>query len=57
MSRNTHVVAAAIVERAIWLTRDELAGRRAEHRSPALLACIDDYLAGRRYPLELVRHL
>ena len=45
------------IERAIWLTREELARRSAEHRSPALLACIDDYLAGRRYPLELVRHL
>ena len=45
------------IERAIWLTRDELARRSAEHRSPALLACIDDYLAGRRFPLELVRHL
>lgn len=45
------------IERAIWLTREELARRGREHRSPALLACIDDYLAGRRFPLELVRHL
>ncbi len=45
------------VERAVWLTRDELAARSSAHRSPALLACVDDYLAGRRYPLELVRHL
>lgn len=45
------------IERAVWLTRDELVARRAEHRSPALLACIDDYLAGRRFPLDLVKHL
>lgn len=45
------------IERALWLSRDELVARRAQHRSPALLACVDDYLAGRRYPLELVREL
>ena len=45
------------IERAIWLSREEIVARESEHRSPALLACIDDYLAGTRYPLELVRHL
>jgi 8-oxo-dGTP pyrophosphatase MutT (NUDIX family) len=45
------------IERALWLTREELAQRRADHRSPALLACVDDYLAGRRFPLKLVQHL
>jgi len=45
------------IERALWLTREEIVQRSSEHRSPALLACIDDYLAGRRFPLELIRHL
>lgn len=45
------------IERALWLTRDELAACRARHRSPMLLRCIDDYLAGHRYPLELLTHL
>lgn len=45
------------IERAVWLTRTELVARRNQHRSPALLACIDDYLAGTRHPLELVREL
>ena len=45
------------IERAVWLTREELVQKRALHRSPALLACVDDYLSGRRFPLELVRHL
>lgn len=45
------------IERAVWLTRDELIARRAQHRSPSLLTCIDDYVAGKRYPLELVREL
>lgn len=42
--------------RALWLTRDEIAARRAQHRSPLVEACIDDFLAGRRYPLTILRH-
>ena len=34
-----------------WLGRAEL-GRRPL-RSPMVLRCLDDYLAGKRYPLEL----
>jgi phosphatase NudJ len=37
-----------------WLTRDELAARAALHRSPLVLRCVDDYLAGRGFPLELL---
>lgn len=43
------------IERAVWLSRDELVARTSQHRSPLLLACVDDYLAGHRYPLELLR--
>jgi len=42
--------------RALWMTRDELAACPERHRSPLVLRCIDDYLAGQRYPLELIRH-
>lgn len=35
-----------------WLTRQEIA--QAQPRSSAVLHCIDDYLAGRRLPLEAV---
>jgi phosphatase NudJ len=35
-----------------WLTRDEIVRRGP--RSSAVLHCIDDYLAGRRLPLEAV---
>ena len=38
---------------APWLTRDELQRASQHLRSPLVLHCIDDYLAGRRYPLEL----
>lgn len=42
------------IECTLWLTPDEIRARRAEHRSPLLMRCIDDHLAGRRYPLELL---
>ena len=38
-----------------WLTRDELATQPERWRSELVLRCVDDYLAGIRGPLELVR--
>jgi 8-oxo-dGTP pyrophosphatase MutT (NUDIX family) len=43
--------------RTLWLDRQELAARAAEHRSPLVMTCIDDYLSGIRHPLELLRHI
>ncbi|WP_420476760.1 NUDIX hydrolase [Noviherbaspirillum sp. ST9] len=40
--------------RAIWMTRDELLACQEKHRSPLVLQCIDDYLAGRRMPLSVI---
>jgi 8-oxo-dGTP pyrophosphatase MutT (NUDIX family) len=40
-----------------WLTRDALAAEVARHRSPIVIRCIDDYLAGKRYPLDLITSL
>jgi 8-oxo-dGTP pyrophosphatase MutT (NUDIX family) len=42
------------IVRALWLSRDEIAARAGMHRSPLVQRCVDDYLAGRRYPLELM---
>ena len=39
---------------AVWLTPAELAARRAEHRSPLVQQCVDDYLAGRSFPLDVL---
>ena len=39
---------------AVWLSADELAKRRTEHRSPLVMQCVEDYLRGRRYPLDLL---
>lgn len=38
-----------------WLTRDELAAQPERWRSELVLRCIDDYLAGLRHPLTLIR--
>ncbi|MBS0509937.1 MAG: NUDIX hydrolase [Proteobacteria bacterium] len=44
------------IVRPLWMTRDELVATRERHRSPLILQCVDDWIAGRRYPLELLRH-
>ncbi|MBU6422341.1 MAG: NUDIX hydrolase [Gammaproteobacteria bacterium] len=40
-----------------WMTRAELARPSVQLRSPLVLRCIDDYLAGRRFPLNLLARL
>jgi 8-oxo-dGTP pyrophosphatase MutT (NUDIX family) len=40
--------------RAVWMTRDELLACQEKHRSPLVLQCIDDYLAGQRMPLSVI---
>ena len=42
--------------RAVWMDLAEVEATAARHRSPLILRCIRDYLDGRRYPLELIRH-
>jgi 8-oxo-dGTP pyrophosphatase MutT (NUDIX family) len=42
------------IVRLHWLTPAELEARRADHRSPLVAKCVADYLAGRRYPLEIL---
>lgn len=44
------------IHRAVWMTPEEVAASQARHRSPLILQCVEDYLEGRRYPLELLRH-
>lgn len=41
---------------AHWLSRDDLVARTSRLRSPLVLRCIDDYLAGRRYDLDALTH-
>ncbi len=43
------------IVRTLWMTPDEIRASVARHRTPLLLQCVEDYLAGKRYPLELVQ--
>jgi 8-oxo-dGTP pyrophosphatase MutT (NUDIX family) len=45
------------IVRTLWLDRRELGARAREHRSPLVMASIDDYLRGSRHSLELLRQL
>ncbi|VTU32957.1 MULTISPECIES: NUDIX hydrolase [unclassified Variovorax] len=42
------------IVRTLWMTAEEIRASTARHRSPLLLQCVEDYLAGQRYPLELI---
>lgn len=41
---------------ARWLTLDEVRATQDRHRSPLILRCIEDLIAGKRYPLDLLVH-
>lgn len=41
--------------RAAWLTTEELRQTASRHRTPLVLRCVEDYLAGKRYPLDLLQ--
>ncbi len=52
-----HVEGQALDEgivRTLWLSADEIRASVDSHRSPLLLKCMEDYLAGRRFPLDMV---
>jgi 8-oxo-dGTP pyrophosphatase MutT (NUDIX family) len=42
------------IVRAVWLTPDELAACAPRHRSPLVWRVVEDFLSGRRYPLQAV---
>ena len=39
---------------ARWLSLEQLLENRPQHRSPLVEKCVRDFLAGRRFPLELL---
>ena len=43
--------------RTRWLSRDQLAAAGPRLRSPLVARCVEDYLAGQRYPCELIQHI
>ena len=43
--------------RAVWMSADEIREKQNLMRSPQVLRCVEDYLADKRFPLEVVTHL
>ena len=41
----------------LWMTMDELRLTKKRHRSPLVMKCLEDYLAGIQIPLEALNHL
>ena len=42
------------IVRTVWMTLDEIRGCAERLRSPMVVQSIEDYLAGRRFPLDLI---
>jgi 8-oxo-dGTP pyrophosphatase MutT (NUDIX family) len=42
------------IVRTVWMSADEIRACVPRHRSPLLLQSVEDHLAGKRYPLELI---
>ncbi len=45
------------IVRSIWMTVEEMREQAMLMRSPQVLKCVEDYLAGKRYSLEAITHL
>jgi 8-oxo-dGTP pyrophosphatase MutT (NUDIX family) len=45
------------IVRALWLTHEELTARQAEHRSPLVLRCVEDYRAGQKWSSAVITEL
>jgi 8-oxo-dGTP pyrophosphatase MutT (NUDIX family) len=43
------------IVRTLWLTPGEVRASAARHRSPLVLRCVEDHLAGRAWPLSVVQ--
>lgn len=45
------------IVRTLWLAPSEIRREQHRHRSPQVQRCIDDYLAGQRHPLSILKDL
>ena len=45
------------IERVVWLSDAEIRLQQDSLRSPLVLSCVDDYLAGKSWPLEILADL
>jgi 8-oxo-dGTP pyrophosphatase MutT (NUDIX family) len=44
------------IDEALWMTAEEIRHCEHELRSPLVIKCIDDFLSGESYPLDLFRN-
>ena len=42
------------IVRTLWMTLPELRASASRHRSPLVLRCVEDFVAGRAYPLDAI---
>ena len=40
--------------RTVWMSYQEIMATQERHRSPLVLKCVEDYLAGQRFPLSVI---
>ena len=45
------------IVQALWMSPSELFAASERHRSPLVAKVVEDFLAGRRHPLELAQHI
>jgi 8-oxo-dGTP pyrophosphatase MutT (NUDIX family) len=44
------------IVQALWMTPQELEAKKNKLRSPLVMHCLNDYLAGNAYPLDILHH-
>lgn len=54
VSHNPNLSLDTGIIEAVWLSYEELVARKDQLRSPMTLKIVEDYLSGRRFPLEVV---
>ena len=42
--------------RAAWVSVEEIRAGQERHRSPLVLRCVEDYMCGKRYSLDIFSH-
>ena len=45
------------IVQAVWMSIDEIRDKKNLMRSPQVLMCFEDYLAGKRYPLQVITNV
>jgi 8-oxo-dGTP pyrophosphatase MutT (NUDIX family) len=44
------------IHQALWLNFEQIEARQSELRSPLVMACLQDYLAGHRFSLDILHN-